>query len=118
MLDNLYRYNIPEIGHSALSYYRNLWKEELAEAVKQRHANAINAGLALRAERIQRLAEFAEEIEHKRSEEDEWGKLPKGRLYLQILEAIAAEMGDRRGQQFSEDEADVKIYVGVNYDAI
>ncbi len=118
ILTHLYLKGIPEIGHSALSYYRNLWKEELEQRTDERHKLALQTGLSVRAERVQRLVEFAEEVEPMRSEEDYWMKLPKGRLYLQILEAIAAEMGDRRGQQGGDEESMVKVYVGVNYEAI
>lgn len=118
ILGRLEGYSIPAIGHSALSYYRKLWAEELQLRTDERHKLALQRGLAMRAERVQRLCEFAEEVEPLRSREDDWGKLPKGRLYLQILAAIAAEMGDRRGAQSNDEEAQVKVYVGVDYGAI
>lgn len=113
------------INDSSLSHYRTKWKAKMEAAWKAREELALTTGLALKAERIARLVEYAEWIEgdggaglDQRHLEDKVGKPSWGMEWRATLADIAAEMGERRGEQGGGEEALVKVYVGVDYEQI
>lgn len=87
----------PEIDDSAFTYYRNKWAGEIEEARKERRGTAITTGLALKEERIRRLAEHADELEAIKWVPDEkTGRLWNEKAWRETLDDIAKEMGHRR----------------------
>ena len=115
-----------EINDSSLSHYRDKWKAKIEAAWKEREEAALTRGLALKAERVARLVEYAEWIEgvsneggvDQRQLEDKVGKPSWGMEWRACLDDIAKEMGERRGELGGGEEALVKVYVGVDYEAI
>lgn len=110
------------INDAALSYYREKWASKIEAAWRDREAAALTRGLALKAERVARLVEYAEWIEgeelDRRQLEDKVGKPSWGMEWRACLADIAAEMGERRGEMGGNEEASVKVYVGVDYEQI
>jgi hypothetical protein len=106
------------ITDATLSYYRTKWAAEIKQAQKARHDLALSQGLALKAERVRRLADHAEEIEGMRLCEDKVGKPSWAMEWRATLADIAAEMGERRGEMGGNEEAMVKVYIGVDYEQI
>ena len=86
----------PEPTDPALSYYRRQWVNEIAEARSARRQSAINSGLALKEERVRRLAEHADELEAIKWLPDEKGRLWNEKAWRETLDDIAKEMGHRR----------------------
>lgn len=86
----------PELTDATLSYYRKKWADEITEARSSRRLSAITSGLALKAERIQRLAEHADKLEAIKWEPDEKGRLWNEKAWRETLDDIAKEMGHRR----------------------
>ncbi len=87
----------PELTDGALTYYRNQWQEDIAAARSERRAGAINSGLALKEERVKRLAEHADELEAIKWVPDEkTGRLWNEKAWRETLDDIAKEMGHRR----------------------
>ncbi len=80
-----------------ISYHRTRYAEEIAAARQERRASAINSGLALKEERIKRLAEHADELEAIKWVPDEkTGRLWNEKAWRETLDDIAKEMGHRR----------------------
>lgn len=87
----------PDITDQALTYYRNQWAVEIEAARSERRASAINSGLALKEERIKRLAEHADELEAiKWLADEKTGRLWNEKAWRETLDDIAKEMGHRR----------------------
>lgn len=86
----------PELTDPALSYYRKQWADEIAEARSARRLSAINSGLALKEERVRRLAEHADELEAIKWVPDDKGRLWNEKAWRETLDDIASEMGHRR----------------------
>ncbi len=105
---------MPVIGDTGLGYYRTKWREEIVVAIKARHDEALSSGLALKAERVKRLCDHADEIEARRLELDKILKPSWAAEWRATLEDIAAEMGDRRGAKDGTDEASIKVYVNID----
>jgi hypothetical protein len=85
---------------STLSYYRDQLSDEIAAARKARRDSALNRGLALKEERVQRLQEHADELEAIKWVADEKGRLWNEKAWRETLADIAAETGGRK--QISE----------------
>lgn len=86
----------PTVNDSTLSYYRARWAADIAAARQQRRAGAISQGLALKEERVRRLAEHADELEAIKWVPDEKGRLWNEKAWRETLDDIAKEMGHRR----------------------
>lgn len=87
----------PSLTDGALTYYRIQWQDEIEAARSERRATAITAGLALKEERVKRLAEHADELEAIKWEPDEkTGRLWNEKAWRETLDDIAKEMGHRR----------------------
>lgn len=84
------------LADSTLSYYREQWADDIAAARQQRRDEAITSGLALKAERIRRLAEHADELEAIKWLPDKNGRMWNEKAWRETLDDIAKEMGDRR----------------------
>ena len=87
----------PELSDAAFTYYRNQMAGAIEEARTQRRLSAINSGLALKEERVKRLAEHADELEAIKWVADEkTGRLWNEKAWRETLDDIAKEMGHRR----------------------
>lgn len=87
----------PAISSAAFAYYRRKWAEEIAAARAERRSAATNQGLALKEERVRRLAEHADELEAIKWVPDEKGRMWNEKAWRETLEDIAREMGHRKG---------------------
>lgn len=86
-----------DLTKQALSYYRSKWKVQIEEARKARHSAALNAGLALKEERVARLKQHADELEAiKWVADTKTGRLWNEKSWRETLDDIAKEMGHRR----------------------
>lgn len=86
----------PTVDSSALTYYRKKWAAEIAEARAERRSSALTKGLALKEERLRRLAEHADELEAIKWDADDKGRLWNEKAWRETLDDIAKEMGQRR----------------------
>jgi hypothetical protein len=86
----------PAIGRAALHYYREKYGILIDEIRKLRRDSAINTGLALKEERIARLAQHADILEAIKWEPDERGRLWNEKAWRETLADIAAEVGGRK----------------------
>lgn len=86
----------PDLSDAAFTYYRDLLADEIEAARTERRASAINSGLALKEERVKRLAEHADELEAIKWEPDDKGRLWNEKAWRETLDDIAKEMGHRR----------------------
>lgn len=84
------------ISESTLAYYRTKLAPEIEAARKERRESALNRGLALKEERIRRLAEHADELEAIKWARDKSGRMPNEKAWRETLNDLAAEMGHRR----------------------
>ncbi len=85
-----------ELTSQGLSYYRKKWAAEIEEARSKRRSAALSKGLALKEERVRRLAEHADELEAIKWEADDKGRLWNEKAWRETLDDIAREMGQRR----------------------
>lgn len=87
----------PDLSDASFTYYRDRHADEIAAARAERRASAINSGLALKEERVGRLAEHADELEAIKWVPDEkTGRLWNEKAWRETLDDIAKEMGHRR----------------------
>lgn len=86
----------PSLDPSALTYYRQKYQAEIESARAARRDSAINTGLALKEERVRRLAEHADELEAIKWQTDDKGRLWNEKAWRETLDDIAKEMGHRR----------------------
>ena len=86
----------PALDPSAISYYRKKWAGEIEQARADRRGTAITRGLALKEERLRRLAEHADELEAIKWVPDDKGRLWNEKAWRETLDDIAREMGQRR----------------------
>ena len=108
----------PLIGLTALSYYRNKYKEDIEAERTKRRDSALSSGLALKAERVARLIEHADRIETMLYHHDKHGRMWNCREYRQTLEDIALEMGHRRPKPEEGEEQIIKVYIGIDPEKI
>lgn len=87
----------PDLSDASFTYYRTRYATEIAAARAERHASAINSGLALKEERVKRLVEHADELEAIKWKPDKkTGRLWNEKAWRETLDDIAKEMGHRR----------------------
>lgn len=86
----------PEIAQPAMSYYRKRFKAQIEALRTERHAAALNTGLALKAERVERLKAHADRLEAIKWTPDKNGRLWNEAAWRETLDDIAKEMGHRR----------------------
>lgn len=85
------------ITSGTISYHRTRYADQITAARQERRTSAINSGLALKEERIKRLAEHADELEAIKWVPDErTGRLWNEKAWRETLDDIAKEMGHRR----------------------
>lgn len=86
----------PELSDAALTYYRKRYAPEIEAARAERRGAALNSGLALKEERVKRLADHADELEAIKWLPDDKGRLWNEKAWRETLDDIAKEMGHRR----------------------
>lgn len=86
----------PEISKQDVWYYRRHYEIDIERLRKERRESAINSGLALKEERIARLAVHADELEAIKWQPDDKGRLWNEKSWRETLADIAAEMGHRK----------------------
>jgi hypothetical protein len=85
------------LAKSTISYHRTRYAKQIEEARSGRRSAAITTGLALKEERVRRLAEHADELEAIKWVPDEkTGRLWNEKAWRETLDDIAKEMGHRR----------------------
>jgi hypothetical protein len=86
----------PELTRPAITYYRRRFRAKIAALRDERHTAALDSGLALKAERVQRLKEHADALEAIKWVPGENGRLFNEKAWREVLDDIAKEMGHRR----------------------
>ena len=93
----------PEISDQLIYYYRWSRGAAIERLRTERRDNAIRSGVALKEERIARLAAHADELEAIKWEPDEHGRLWNEKAWRETLDDIAKETGDRKQAVMIED---------------
>jgi hypothetical protein len=86
----------PELTKQAVGHYRKRYAEEIEQRRTDRRAAALLTGLALKAERVQRLKDHADALEARKWDADKNGRLWNEAAWRETLDEIAKEVGDRR----------------------
>lgn len=86
----------PELTRPAITYYRRQFKEQIVALREARHTAALDSGLALKAERVERLKEHADKLEAIKWVPGDKGRLWNEKSWRETLDDIAKEMGHRR----------------------
>lgn len=81
---------------STISYHRTRYRQQIEAARVARRSDALSTGLALKEERLKRLAEHADELEAIKWAADKQGRLWNEKAWRETLDDIAREMGHRR----------------------
>jgi hypothetical protein len=84
----------PRISDQLLAYYRKSREIGVARIRQQRRSQALSTGLALREERVKRLAAHADELEAIMWVTDDKGKLHNEKAWRETLDQIAVELKD------------------------
>lgn len=109
----------PVVGDSALSHYRAKYAADIERLRKERLDKALSSGLAVKAERIARLCEHADELELVKWQVSTNGRCWNEKAWRETLDDIAREMGERRPlEDGNGGEEVVKVYVGIDYDKV
>lgn len=87
--------NWPKLSRATFSYYRKNYWGDIDTLRKARRESALNEGLALKEERVKRLAQHADALEAIKWEPDEHGRLWNEKAWRETLDDIAAETGGR-----------------------
>lgn len=103
----------PELSRAAFAYYRKKHDQDIETLRVERRIRALNSGLALKEERIARLASHADELDAIKWKPDEHGRLWNEKAWRETLDDIAKEMGHRRQ---GIDVSDVTDYSDVSPD--
>lgn len=103
----------PTLDPSALTYYRRKWKDLIEAARAERRSSALTTGLALKEERIRRLAAHADELEVLKWKADKKsGRLWNEKAWRETLDDIARELGHRRqGVDVSVAERELEAFL-------
>jgi hypothetical protein len=86
----------PNITRATVSYYRISRGEGIQRIRTERYSKALDAGLAQKAERVERLKKHADELESLKWVPDKNGRLWNEKAWRETLRDIAEEMGERR----------------------
>jgi hypothetical protein len=86
----------PELTPAAHTYYRSRNRKKIDELREKRLSAALTSGLALKAERVERLKEHADKLEAIKWDAGENGRLWNEKAWRETLDDIAKEMGHRR----------------------
>lgn len=88
----------PQIADAAFSYYRQNCAVDIERIRQERRDKALSEGLAVKAERIRRLCEHADELEAIKWMPDEKGRLWNEKAWRELVQQIADEMEPKKVQ--------------------
>lgn len=107
----------PELSRNTFKYYRRHYEIDIKSIREERQLRALTTGLAIKAERIERLKHHADSLEAIKWEPDKNGRLWNEKAWRETLEDIAAELGDRKQPvEHSGTISIVKSYITINPD--
>lgn len=86
----------PTITRGLITYYRKSRGESIDRIRSERYSNALDRGLAQKAERVERLKKHADELESIKWLPDKNGRLWNEKAWRETLRDIAEEMGERK----------------------
>ena len=86
----------PELSRPAFTYYRKKHDQDIEALRTERRLKALNSGLALKEERVARLAAHADELDAIKWVPDENGRLWNEKAWRETLDDVAKEMGHRK----------------------
>jgi hypothetical protein len=87
----------PELSRATLTYYRQAYGIDIEKMRTERKQSALNTGLAVKEERVKRLADHADALEAiKWIPDPKTGKLHNEKAWRETVADIAAETGGRR----------------------
>jgi hypothetical protein len=87
----------PELSRATLTYYRQTYGVDIEKMRLERKESALNTGLALKEERVKRLADHADALEViKWIPDTKTGKLHNEKAWRETIADIAAEVGGRK----------------------
>jgi hypothetical protein len=98
----------PELDRAMFTYYRKRYQDQIASVRAERRSHALNSGLALKEERVARLAAHADELEAIKWVPDEHGRLWNEKAWRETLDDVAKEMGHRKQQV--EHSGGIEVY--------
>jgi hypothetical protein len=104
------------LAPSALTYHRHRHAEAIEAARQARRGGALTTGVALKEERVARLAEHLDELEAIKWEPDDKGRLWNEKAWRETLDDIAKELGHRKQTVELGGEIGLKSYVQVSPD--
>lgn len=105
----------PQLSTNSISYYRRTYAPEIATAGDELSKH-IEAGLAVREERIRQLCEYAEELKQYRLIQDENGRLVNSKEWRDTLRQISDEMDKLEGTDQSSETPQVNVSVNLGQD--
>lgn len=109
----------PELTTQAISYYRKRYQATIEQLRDDRLSAALSRGLALKAERIQRLKEHADRLEAIKWQADlVTGRLWNEKAWREVLDDIAKEMGHRRQGVDLTLERELEAFLDVLKDSV
>jgi hypothetical protein len=86
----------PTISKALVTYYRKSSGDSVQRIRAERYSKALDAGLAQKAERVERLKKHADELESIKWLPDKNGRLWNEKAWRETLRDIAEEMGERK----------------------
>ena len=86
----------PTLSRAAVSYYRRTRYDGIQRIRAERYNKALDAGLAQKAERVERLKIHADKLEAIKWQPDKNGRLWNEKAWRETLRDIAEEMGERK----------------------
>ncbi len=86
----------PTITRATVSYYRRSRFDGIQRIRAERYSTALDAGLAQKAERVERLKKHADELEAIKWLADKNGRLWNEKAWRETRRDIAEEMGERK----------------------
>lgn len=108
----------PSISDRGVRYHRENFAEEIAERRKARRSRALNSGLALKEERVERLKDHADQLEAIKWVPDEKGKLHNEKAWRETLEQIEIETGQRKTNVENTVNMNLKRWENVNVEDV
>lgn len=86
----------PQLSRAAITYYRRTRFDGIAKIRAERYSQALDSGLAQKAERVERLKLHADKLEAIKWQPDKNGRLWNEKAWRETLRDIAEEMGERK----------------------
>jgi hypothetical protein len=108
----------PEITRQGIHHYRQRFREEIEQKRQERRGSALTRGLALREERVKRLAAHADVLEEIKWDTDDKGRCWNEKAWRETLDDIAREMGHRKLAVEGDVHLHLKRYENVDVEDV